>query len=252
MTLCTFNDLTVTRDGHTVVDRVTLNVNAGEFVGLIGPNGAGKTTLMRAALGLLPATGGSSLASMSGPERARHVSWLPQDRRIAWPVTVETIVSLGRIPYEQKGRTATGDDQKAIEQALTRLDLQPLRHRKATELSGGEQARVLIARLLAQSTALNFADEPIAGLDPAYQLSTMEIFRRLSAGGSAVVASLHDLALAARFCTRLVLLHQGRVVADGPADAVLTPENIGRVFGIRARVLTTEDGPVFQPLEVLR
>ena len=130
--------------------------------------------------------------------------------------------------------------------------LEPLRYRAATRLSGGETARALIARALAQETPLLMADEPNAGLDPAHQISTMETFAALAAQGKSCLVSLHDLGLAVRHCTRLILLGQGSVAADGPPAAVLTPQRLQEVFGITAAYLHTEDGPLFQPLKVTR
>ncbi len=251
MTLLDLADLTVTRGQCPVVDHVSLRIGAGECVGLIGPNGSGKTTLMRAALGLLPHTGTSSLAQMTPRARAAQAAWLPQAREIAWPVTVETVVALGRLPHLARGSRLRDGDQQAVDAALDRMGLMPFRQRLATELSGGEQARVLIARTLAQDTPLLMADEPIAGLDPAAQLSTLQVFADLAGEGRAVLTSLHDLSLAARYCTRLILLHQGRLHADGPPTEVLTPDTLAEVFHLRARVHLTEDGPLFQPLGVL-
>lgn len=245
MNLLSVRDLTVMRGGCPVVDNVSFSVQGAEIVGLIGPNGAGKTTLMRGALGLLPFDGASDLAGLPPLDRARRAAWMPQSREIAWPVNVETLVTLGRIPH----LPATPRDREAVEQALARLDLLPFRDRIATELSGGEQARVLLARVLAQETPLILADEPIAGLDPAHQIATMEVFRALAAGGRAILVSLHDLGLAARHCTRLLLMHQGRLVADGRPEEVLTEANLRAIFGVRARFEETPDGPVFQLLE---
>jgi iron complex transport system ATP-binding protein len=245
MSLLSVRDLTATRGGCPVVDGVSFAMEASEIVGLIGPNGAGKTTLMRAALGLLPATGESDVARLAPRDRAKRAAWMPQSREIAWPVTVETLVTLGRIPH----LPASPKDRAAVESALARLDLLAFRTRIATALSGGEQARVLLARVLAQETPLILADEPIAGLDPAHQIATMEVFRDLAAGGRAVLVSLHDLGLAARHCTRLLLMHQGRLAADGPPAEVLTEANLRTIFGVRARLLDTPEGPVFQLLE---
>jgi iron complex transport system ATP-binding protein len=245
MSLLSLRDLTVMRGGCPVVDKVSFTVEAHEVVGLIGPNGAGKTTLMRGALGLLPAGGHSDLAGLPARDRARRAAWMPQSREIAWPVTVETLVTLGRIPH----LPATPKDEEAVQHALARLDLAPFRDRIATELSGGEQARVLLARVLAQETPLILADEPIAGLDPAHQIATMEVCRDLAAQGRAVLVSLHDLGLAARHCTRLLLMHGGRLVADGRPAEVLTEANLRAYFNVRARLLETPDGPVFQLLE---
>ncbi len=246
MSLLSLEDLTVTRGDRRVLDGVTLSVGQGEFVGLLGPNGAGKTTLLRAALGLLPHGGRSSLSALPLAGRARQAAFLPQSREIAWPVSVEPVVALGRAPHGAAGHDA------AVTRALDRMDLATFRHRPATDLSGGEQARVLIARALAQETPLLLADEPVAGLDPAAQLRTMQVFASLAAEGRAVIASIHDLGLAALHCTRLVLLHEGRIAADGPARDVLTDDLLSHVFGVRGFHADTPDGPVFQPLATTR
>ena len=249
MTLLHLNALTVRRGACPVVDAVSLTVAEGEFVGLIGPNGAGKTSLLRGALGLLPFEGGSSLAALAPKDRARAAAFLPQGREIAWPIPVAALVALGRAPHAPDAAR----DQQAVDRALDRMGLEPLRHRSATALSGGEQARVLIARALAQDAPLLLADEPVAGLDPEAQLRTMEVFSTLAAeGGRAVIASIHDLGLAARSCTRLVLMARGRLVADGLPRAVLSEENLAQVFGVRGFFAETEDGPVFQPLGLVR
>lgn len=240
MILLDLKQLTVRRGECPVVDHVDLAVSAGEFVGLLGPNGAGKTTLLRAALGLLPSEGRSNLVELSPRARARAAAFLPQGREIAWPVTVSDLVGL-----------ADGGEQ-AIDRAILRMGLDLYRNRRATELSGGEQARVLIARALAQDTNLLLADEPAAGLDPEAQIRTMQVFSELAKEGRAVVASIHDLGLAARHCTRIVLLHRGQKIADGLPQSVLSEDNLANVFGIRGFHMETDDGPVFQPLGVIR
>ncbi|SEN08860.1 iron complex transport system ATP-binding protein [Gemmobacter aquatilis] len=247
MSLLTLDHLTVRRDNTIPVNDVSLTVAPGECIGLIGPNGAGKTTLLRAALGLIAAEGHSSLAPLSPRARAARVAWLPQQRDIAWAVSVGHLVSLGATA---RGRRP---DHPSVAQALARMGLAAFRDRPATALSGGEQARVLIARALAQDTPLLLVDEPIAGLDPAQQIRTMRSLRALAddtqtEGGRAVVVSLHDLGLAARHCTRLIVLQQGRLVADGPPAAVLTEARMASVFGIACHHVDTPDGPVFQPM----
>ncbi|WP_116133502.1 ABC transporter ATP-binding protein [Tropicimonas sp. IMCC34043] len=248
MSLLTLDAVTVLRGQCPVVDAVSLAIDAGEVVGLIGPNGAGKTTLLRGALGLLPHTGRSSLSQMPPAARARHAAWLPQGREIAWPVDVETLVALGRVPHGAGLSALSAKDAAAVERALARMDLGGFRKRIATRLSGGEQARVLLARALAQEAPLLLADEPIAGLDPGHQIATMEVFNDLAAEGCGVVVSLHDLGLAARYCSRLVLMAAGRVVADGPPAEVLSPDRLAAVFGITAFLADTADGLVLQPL----
>ncbi|WP_300519273.1 ABC transporter ATP-binding protein [Aliiroseovarius sp.] len=249
MSVLTLDRLSVTLRTRSIFSNVSLRVAPGEFVGLIGPNGAGKTTLMRAALGLIPSTGRSSLAALTARDRARAVAWMPQSREIAWPIPVERLVALGA---EAAGHSPTGRaGQTAIEAAMSRMGLTSYKGRAASRLSGGEQARALIARALAQDTPLLMADEPIAGLDPAHQISTMEVFAALAAEGRAALVSLHDLGLAARHCTRLVLLAEGGILADGTPAEVLTPENMARAFGVSVWHRQTGDGPIFQPLEVL-
>lgn len=251
MSLLSVHDLSVQLQDRQALSGVRFDVAPGECIGLVGPNGAGKTTLMRAVLGLLDHKGESSIARLAPRDRARAATWMPQTREIAWPVTVETLVMLGRIPHLAGGQRPTDSDHAAVAHALEVMGLAEFRDRDATRLSGGEQARVLIARALAQETPLILADEPVAGLDPAHQISTMATFASLARAGRSVVVSLHDLGLAARHCTRLILLDQGRVVADGAPIDVLTPERVAAVFGIRAHFRDTDDGPIFQPLEVI-
>ncbi|SDD32969.1 iron complex transport system ATP-binding protein [Paracoccus isoporae] len=239
--------LTVRRGGRVTLDGASLSLAPGELVGLIGPNGAGKTTLMRAMLGLVAASGHSSLAQLPAARRAHIAAWLPQEREAAWPISVEALVRLGRIPHRRPDA-----DHAQVERALSRMGLTDLRQRPVNTLSGGERARVLIARALAQDTPVLLADEPIAGLDPAYQIATMALFRGLAQDGRAVMASLHDLGLAARHCTRLVLMDRGRIAFDGPPQDALSPERLARIFGIEAHLEMTAEGPVFQPLRVLR
>ena len=248
MTALVLSDLTVFRTGRRVVDHISCSIEPGECVGLIGPNGAGKTSLLRAALALLPAQGHSNLAAEPPAKRARLASWLPQQRHIAWPVTVENVIALGRLPHLPRGARLSPIDQAAVDRAIDRMGLAGYRSRVATQLSGGEQARVLIARALAQETPILLADEPIAGLDPANQIASMEVFADLAREGRTIVVSLHDLGLAARHCSRLLMLDAGRLVADGPPAKVLTDTNLAEVFGIRAHFMEGPDGPVFQPM----
>lgn len=250
-------DLCVALGGRAVVAGVGFELRAGEVVGLIGPNGAGKSTLMRALAGRLPHDGalaidGAPAAGLSARDRARRIAYLPQERDIAWPVSVETLVSLGRTPWRGLTSGLTAEDRRAVDAAIARMELEAFRHRPATELSGGERARALIARALAQGAPLLIADEPTAGLDPAHQLGLLERFRERAREGGAVLASLHDLGLAARWCDRLIVLDRGRIVADGAPSAVLTPSLLATVYGVSAFFAEDEGGPIVAPTGVLR
>nr|WP_272213275.1 ABC transporter ATP-binding protein [Marinicella sp. W31]MDC2879223.1 ABC transporter ATP-binding protein [Marinicella sp. W31] len=212
--------ITVRIGARTIVDDVGFSVGHGELVGLIGPNGAGKSTLLKACLGLIRASGDvhllkTPLAQMTPLERARAVAYLPQDHEIAWPVAVRHVVGLGRQPWRECSAFGDYAGGQIIAKAMARMGVASLAERRADTLSGGERARVLIARALAQATPLLIADEPVAGLDPAHQIALMEVFASLLREGRSVVCSLHDLGLAARWCTRLVMLSEGALSQTG-------------------------------------
>ncbi|OQM76950.1 ABC transporter ATP-binding protein [Manganibacter manganicus] len=255
MSLLSVNDLKVSLGGKPVLKGLSLDISAGEFVGLIGPNGAGKSTLLRSVLGFVAHQGGVSIggrdaSAMMARERAQQIAYLPQERDIAWPVSVEMLVMLGRFPH-LGAFAAPGEADRAIaDAAMRRMEVDGFRDRPATALSGGERARVLIARALAQDAPLLLADEPAAGLDPSHQITLMRTFAALAAEGHGVVASMHDLGIAARWCSRLILLDQGIVVADGAPRAVLTPERLRAVYRIEAFVGEAGGGPVLLPLDI--
>ena len=239
---------------HGIDARFAPRVDGGGLIGVIGPNGAGKSTLARAMLGLLPiASGGvtidgTSLATIPRPVLARTLAYLPQGQTLHWPLSVERLVALGRLPHLAPFSRISDADTAAIERAMTLADIHALRHRDATELSGGERARVLLARALAVEAPVLIADEPLASLDPGHQLEVMELLRVQAAAGALVIAVLHDLTMAARFCDRLLLLDEGRLVAEGSPATVLTAERLGQVYGIDAWIGTAKDAPFIVPL----
>lgn len=247
------SDVTVRLDGWHVVGPVSLELQPGEVVGLLGPNGAGKSTLLRAMAGLTPYGGqvtleGAEIAAMGEALRAKRIAYLPQARLIGWSVTVERLVELGRLPWRRFGSVATEADRRIVAEAMRLTDVSALSGRLATQISGGEQARVLAARAIAQDTPLLLADEPAAGLDPAHQIAMMNAFRSLAMKGRTVFVSLHDLTLAARWCDRLVMLHAGKVVAEGEPGDVITTGTLRRVFGVEAQVTRVAGGLAVAPI----
>lgn len=218
---------------------VDLALRPGEITAICGPNGAGKSSLLAALAGLLdPDAGGVSLdgnplAAMPPRERARSIGYLPQQGEVAWDVSVETLVGLGRLPWRSGGE----EDRIAVAAALAAMDLEDLRYRPVARLSGGERARVLLARVLAGTPRWVLADEPLANLDLAHQQALLARFRAMAGVGMGVVLVLHDLAQAMNHADRVVVLDGGAVAAEGAPDAVLTETLIEQVWGVRARWL---------------
>ena len=258
MTALTVESLSVRFGQRRVLDDVSVTVTAGELVGLIGPNGAGKTTLLRACAGLIAAASGrvaidgTAIGDVERRRLARLIAYLPQDAICHWPMEVGRLVALGRLPHLQPWQRPSGKDASAVGAALALADVRQFVGRNALELSGGERARVLLARALAVEPALLLADEPVSGLDPEHQLRMMEVLRGRVEAGAGVIVTMHDLGLAARFCDRLVLLNAGRIVADGPPESILTPEALATVFRIRADVGEREGRPFVLPMDVIR
>lgn len=242
--------------GRAVVRDVSARLDGGTLIGVLGPNGAGKSTWVRALLGLIPHAGavtidGTPRSALSRVTIARQIAYLPQGQTLHWPISVERLVALGRLPHLAPLSRPDEADRLAIERAMERADVTHLAHRTATELSGGERARVLLARALAVEAPALVADEPLASLDPAHQIHGMELLRAEAQGGGLVVAVLHDLTLAARFCDRVLVMADGALVADGEPNAVLMPDLLAKVYGITAY---RGDGasPLLVPLDRLR
>ena len=239
----TIEGLDLSRGKRTVVRDVSLSVGPGELIALVGPNGAGKTSLIQAVCGLLkPDAGqvrldGADLSILSPRGRAGALAYLPQDGTVAWNLPAIEVVALGAGFLQSDG--ARGRAMAALEE----VEAGALSDRGVAELSGGERARVLLARVLASDAGLILADEPVAGLDPEGQLLVLERLKARAGAGQTVVASLHDLSLAARFADRVIVMDQGEVRADGPPAQALSPAILRDVFGLAGRWLDSEDGP---------
>lgn len=246
--------VTVVRGGVPVVRDLTVSVAAGEWVCLVGPNGAGKTSLLHAVGGLLPYTGRISVAGAdpsSAGERvlARRVGLMPQRPVVPESTTVAELVALGRTPHLPRFGTESDEDRRVVARCIERLCLDHVAGRPATQLSGGELQRVVLARALAQQPQVLLLDEPTSALDIGHQQTVLELVDTLRREeGLTVVAAMHDLTSAGQYGDRLVLLEDGRVAADGPAADVLRPDLLGRVYGARVDVVAGADGPVVVPL----
>ena len=227
-------DLHVSLGGKPVLRGVTLDLAPGALTGLVGPNGAGKSTLLKAMAGLVaPARGrvsldGEDIAHMPPRPRARRIAYLPQGHALHWPLSARDVVALGRLPH------GGAQNDAAVTRAMQRTGAAAFAARSIATLSGGEQSRVMLARALAVEAPVLLADEPVASLDPYHQLFVMALLRELAREGQLIVAVLHDLALAARFCGRLVLMQEGRMIAAGAPDTVLTGDNLARAYGVEA------------------
>ena len=241
--LISANSLSLSYNGHAVVQDFNLSIPPRTIVGLVGPNGSGKTTILRALAGLIEPCAGTALVQgehasrLDKRLRARKIGWVPQQESAAWPLTVSEVVRLGRAPHRGWFMPFTAVDMKIVECALARADLLALKNRPVDKLSGGEFQRVLIARVLAQEPEALLLDEPTANLDIRHQIQVLDLVRSLvQEKRLSVVMAIHDLNLAVRYCDHLVLLNGGLQVCAGTPEEVFTPENLHTVFGVDARL----------------
>ncbi|MEV4493204.1 ABC transporter ATP-binding protein [Micromonospora coxensis] len=247
-------DLHVTLGGAPILAGVDLTVATGEWVTVIGPNGAGKSTLLRAVGGLL-ATGpavslsGTPLRSMRPRERARVVATVAQSPVVPAGMSVLDYVLLGRTPYIPPLGRESAADLAVVHEVLDRLDLTAFHGRELATLSGGERQRVFLARALAQGATLLLLDEPTSALDIGHQQEVLELVDQLRREhGLTVLATMHDLSIAGEYADRLVLLADGRVVADGPPTEVLTEDLLATHYRARVRVIPGDHGPLVVPV----
>ena len=248
MTELVANSISVSADSATLVSKASLTLSPGELVAILGPNGAGKTSLLRALLGLVELSSGSArldgkdCAALPAAERARHISYLPQRRPLAWPNKVRDIVALGRFAHGAALGKLSPPDARAVDEAIAACDLRALAERNADTLSGGEIARVHFARALAAGAPLLIADEPTAALDPLHQLGIARLLRDFVDSGGGALVVLHDVALAARFADRLLWMREGQIVAAGTPAETVSEKLLLDVYGVRAHVARDEHG----------
>ena len=234
----TARDLTVSLGQRAVLRGVSAAFRPGRITAILGPNGSGKTTLIKSLAGLIDIDAGGvtlgdrGIGAFDPRERARLIGYLPQDGEVHWNIAVEELVALGRMPHRSPFAGPGPEDEAAIAAALAATDAAQLKGRLVQQLSGGERARVLLARVLAGQPQWLLADEPLASLDPAHQFAMLDQLRALAATGMGVAIVLHDLIQAARIADDVLLLKDGRMVAFGPTGETLQPDPIAEAFGV--------------------
>ena len=244
--------LTVRLGGRVVLDALSLRLVPGAVTCVIGANGAGKSTLLACLAGLRrPDAGAASLGdehltALPPRRRAQRIAFLPQTPEIAWALEAETLVGLGRIPHTHGGELGAAD-RTAVARAMDLTGTAAFARRTVDTLSGGERARVLIARALAGEPQWLLADEPLTGLDPGHQIDACDLFRRLAhEEGRGVVTTLHDLPMALRIADRVVVLGEGKVLADGPPGEALSPGVLASAYGVETRLVAGAGGPLLE------
>ena len=244
--------VSVVLDGHRILHGIDLTVAPGEIVALVGPNGAGKSTLLSALSGDVAATegqiavSGKPIGAYRHLDLARERAVLTQDNQLSFPFTVGQVVLMGRSPWSRTHRF--DEDELAVAEAMVAMDVDQLATRRFTSLSGGEKARVSLARVLAQRTPTVMLDEPTASLDLRHQEDVMRAVRGLASTGTAVLVVVHDLSLAAAYADRVALVADGRLVAVGTPSEVLTAEQVSAVYGLAVDVSLETGRPVVVPV----
>jgi iron complex transport system ATP-binding protein len=234
----TVDYLTVQLGRRIVLDRITAELRPGRVTALLGPNGAGKSSLLRAMLALIPpvsgrvSVDGEDVAGLDPRTRARRLGYLPQSAELAWNIPARSVVELGRAPHRSPFAGLSPSDRDAVDRAMALTDTTDFADRLTGDLSGGERARVLLARVLAGEPDWLLADEPLASLDPAHQIDMLDRLHGFAESGRGVVVVLHDLSHAARIADDVLLLKEGRLLAQGPADATLLPELLADGYGV--------------------
>lgn len=241
----TLHDVCVKRGKRTILDHINLTLYRNALTVLVGANGAGKTTLLKAACGLLPLQHGNitlddtDLHHIPLQKRAQLIAYVEQSTHIAWPLSVQEVVHLGRMPHHHTPSADHREDHEIVNAVMRDVHIDQFASRNVQTLSGGEQARVLLARALSTQTPLLFVDEPVAALDPRHQLEIMAMLKAQTQKGTCVLAVMHDLALAAHFAHRMIVMHDGKIIADGAPQDVLAQPDVAEVFGVNIHMEKT-------------
>jgi len=232
-------NVSVARGGRTILKDVSLQAHAGEFIAVLGPNGAGKSTLLKVMAGLMQPSSGQvmlgakKISALSKRQLAARRAYLPQNPHLEWPLSVERLVALGLMPRLPATGGLPPNLTLAVTKALAQCDLADKRDHVATTLSGGEFARAMLARAIVSEPALLIVDEPITGLDPKHAMQSLQLLSDIARRGTLVIASLHDLTLAARYPGRVIILVDGAVIGDAE---LLTEDLVHKAFGVTARL----------------
>ena len=241
-------NLSVELSGTPILFNIDAEFQAKRICAILGPNGAGKSTLLKAIAGLVPMAtgqitlGARALTEVSPKIRAQKIAYLPQNYHVSWDIKVRDVIALGRYAHGDTGA-------EAIEQAMIATDTTQFAERTTSQLSGGELARVMLARVLAGQPDWILADEPLASLDPAYQIDMVSRFREVADSGTAIVIVLHDINLAAKLADDVLMLKEGQLLTAGSADAELNAQNLSRLYDIEVKTISaksTNGAPLFQ------
>lgn len=233
------NNICVSFGPKQVLQNVSFAVERGSVVGLVGANGSGKSSLLRSVLGILKSPTGEVLIDgtnsneITPRQRANLVAYAPQGAEMHWMLPVERLVAIGRTPHLAPWSQMSRKDWEIVEHALEVTDMIELRHQIASTLSGGEKARALLARAIAVDAPYLLADEPVAALDPYHQLQVLDILYDMSRTGQGIVIVLHDLSLAQRYCDKVFLLHDAKVLAEGTPEQVFTDARLEKAYKVR-------------------
>lgn len=240
------DNISVRIQDKQIIDQVGFSVQAGEFIGIIGPNGAGKSTLMRALRGLVPlaagraAVFGKTIAGMGEKEAARKIAYMQQEVNLGFGFSALEVVLAGRYPYLKWWQNENAEDVRIAKKYMAFTGVEALAERSVQQVSGGERQRILLAKVLAQETPVILLDEPTASLDLLYQEEIFRYCQVMCRQGKTILMIAHDLKLAAKFCSRLLLLAGGRIVADGTPADVVTSANLEAAYGLHSAVFVNQ------------